>query len=759
MLGFLSFIGIPVKNFVLGLASLLKDPAAPGVVTLALVIGLAVVIVVYFRRTRSRLNAILWLRQLIAKTPEGDGFAEGITRLDHTIEREAEGEDREQIATAWREYRETLVQHDEDGTTRFRNSVRPSVFFNADDLHFGAGGWRIVPGLFVSIGLFLTFLGLISALNSMDFAADKVQSSLRELLTIASAKFIMSLTGLFCSIMFTILLRVRMSQIEKSVHDLCASIEKRLTFISLEVLAVEQLRATREQRDHFRTIGMELITELGRPLREELPDVISRSITSAMGPLIQQVGQAGADGMGEMVKDLSARFSDDVGRALAKASESLVQAGDRIAALSDRMDHSSGRVATEMDAAVNRLTQAVEDLRGAMGATAETTSGAFAQGAEQLFAVMNQTLEGIRDNTAEGARALAAAAADMKQAAQGFRSEMELASSESRAATAQAVEELRGAMGATAETASGAFTQGAEQLLAVMNQTLEGIRDNTGEGARALSAAAAEMRQAAQGFRVEIEQASREGRAAVSGQIAAEGANAAGAIGSASVAVIEAMGRTTREISERTEQFAQKAGQELLAPLDGIAAQLKGMVGTLSEGASGMRRLSDGVRAGAEASEQAAGSFRSASQDLVAAVSPIRAANERIEAAMTQLKESTTSAANTVVRSSEATAQSAAQTLAAAQQALGGHARAIETSLDGLNGMLDRLKGQGDRLDDMDGKLGKAFDDYTGRVSAAVESLFGHVRKMQEELAPALDTLRTIVEQAKQFRPESGRRT
>lgn len=677
MISVWSSVGILVRDIVLSIASLLKTPAAPGLATLALLIALGCVALVYNRTTASRREAIFWLRRLIAEADERQSFAESIADLDHKIRMEATGDAREHLATAWFEYRETLVAHDEDGVITLRNSVRPSVFFNPEDLHFGPGGWRTAPGLFVSIGLFLTFLGLISALSSMDLTADKVQTSLRDLLTIASAKFIMSLTGLFCSIVFTIVLRIGMSRIERAMHELCVAIESRLTFISLEDLAVEQLRATREQRDHFRQIGLELVAELGRPLREELPAAISTSITSAMAPLIQQVGQAGADGMDEMVNGLSARFSDDVGRALAKASESLEQAGDRIAALSDRMDQSSGRVGTEIDGAVARLTQAVEELRNAMGATAQT--------------------------------------------------------------------------------ASGAFTQGAQQLLSVMNQTLEGIRDNTGEGARALSAAAAEMRQAAEGFRTEIESASREGRAAVSQQMAAEGANAAGAIGSAGATVLEAFGRATKEISARAEQFTEKAGQELIAPLDEIGERLGALAAALSEGATGMRRLSDGVRTGAEASEQAASNFRSASQDLVAAVTPIRAANERLETAVTQLKDSTTSAANAVIRSSESTAQSAAQTLEAAQQVLGGQARAIETSLNGLSAMLDRMKGQGDRLDDIDEKLGKAFDAYTSRVAAAVESLFGHVRNMQEELGPALDTLRAIVEQAEQFKPESRR--
>ena len=157
------------------------------------------------------------------------------------------------------------MAHDEHGTTILRNSVRPSLFFNADDLGFSPGFWRIVPGLFVTVGLFLTFLGLISALNSMDLSADKVQGSLKALLTIASAKFIMSLTGLFCSIAFTIALRLGISRVETEIHALCGAIEKRLAFISLEALSVEQLAAIREQREHFRMIGLELVAELGGP--------------------------------------------------------------------------------------------------------------------------------------------------------------------------------------------------------------------------------------------------------------------------------------------------------------------------------------------------------------------------------------------------------------------------------------------------------------------------------------------------------------
>jgi hypothetical protein len=72
--------------------------------------------------------------------------------------------------------------------------------------------------------------------------------------------------------------------------------------------------------------------------------------------------------------------------------------------------------------------------------------------------------------------------------------------------------------------------------------------------------------------------------------------------------------------------------------------------------------------------------------------------------------------------------------------------------------MLGKMRGQGEKLDDSDRKLGRAFDAYTENVDRAVGGLFGHVRDMQDALSPALDTLRTIVEQAEEFAPQSRRR-
>jgi len=105
--------------------------------------------------------------------------------------------------------------------------------------------------------------------------------------------------------------------------------------------------------------------------------------------------------------------------------------------------------------------------------------------------------------------------------------------------------------------------------------------------------------------------------------------------------------------------------------------------------------------------------------------------------------------------SAELTAQSASNALASAQEILGQEARAIEGALTLVNQMLSRLEGQGDRLDDMDEKLGQAFETYTTQVAQAVSGMRSHVAELQSRLNPALDTMREIVERAEEFSPQS----
>jgi len=670
-------LGVWTKEMILAFAARLAGDAIPGLVALGLVATASLLAGWAFFTFRNRIKAVEKLRARL-KAIEDRPLTEGRDTISAWFATSKKSKPTNSLADAWDEFNETLFLDETQGVPVLRNAVRPAAFFNLDDLHFGPGFYRILPGVFVSVGLALTFLGLIAALTAMSKGERIDDQTMKQLLAIASAKFIMSLTGLLCSIGLTILLRLSAGKLDDQLHALCRALEKQLSFASLEEIGLRQLAAMVEDREHHRKLTLQLIAEIGGPLKNELPQAISASISSAMQPLLDQVGRQGADSMSAMVGDLSQQLSTGVGTALTQAGERLALAGDKIGLLADRMDQSSGRMGTEMETAVARVAQAVDALRGAMANTAQSTSGAF--------------------------------------------------------------------------------TQGAEQLLAVMNQTLEGIRDNTSEGARAMSTAASEIRAAAGQMRTEMEGAAQAGAEAARTRMQVAGDEAGAAIGAAGQSMMHAFGKASSDIANLTNDLSAKAGAELIQPIGAIADQLEDMVSALENSASEVRRLVDGVRDGAKAGAEAAGSFRGASQDLVAAAGPVRATSERIEGALRQLADGTQNAVATVTQSARATAETAAQTLAAARETLAAERRGIDASLAAVTEMLGRMRGQGERMDTIDQKLGHAFDLYTSQTERAMQAVRSNVDEMSKGLNAALATLQSILDGLQEFQPQQVRR-
>lgn len=62
LLEVLRSVGLAVKNAVLGIAGLLRDESAPGIVTLVLLFGLLVCIALFLVSVARRRSALSWLR-------------------------------------------------------------------------------------------------------------------------------------------------------------------------------------------------------------------------------------------------------------------------------------------------------------------------------------------------------------------------------------------------------------------------------------------------------------------------------------------------------------------------------------------------------------------------------------------------------------------------------------------------------------------------------------------------------------------------
>lgn len=106
--------------------------------------------------------------------------------------------------------------------------------------------FRPIPSLFIITGLMLTFLGLIAALQETGLSlvaasegGGATNASLSNLLVIASSKFIMSIAGLFASIILTIAFWINDINNRRACLELTAAIEMRTIDLSQSALLDE----------------------------------------------------------------------------------------------------------------------------------------------------------------------------------------------------------------------------------------------------------------------------------------------------------------------------------------------------------------------------------------------------------------------------------------------------------------------------------------------------------------------------------------
>lgn len=350
--------GVEITKRIIALAELLTNSeSSPGLVAGGLMLATLGLGAWYWFRTHRQMKAIRSFDRLVRSHDSIETFADGYEDFRHRINNDYRlPGPRETIWEAWDEFSETLVPDDIDGPIRLRNSIRPASFLNIEDLGFGPTVFRIVPNTLVSAGLFLTFLGLVAALHkfSANMSEGSMDSAMQTFMQIASAKFTMSLVGLFCSIIFTYLLRVRQNKLDHLLHRLCTGIERRLVFVSLEDIGFRQLQAAEEQKAHLQEIGTSMVAQLKEPL-DALPSAITTAISSEMKPIFEKVGSMGSSNMEGLVGDLSNQLSHSVGNALTRASESLGEATDRIGTMVDRMSATNNQAGDGLRDALDQM--------------------------------------------------------------------------------------------------------------------------------------------------------------------------------------------------------------------------------------------------------------------------------------------------------------------------------------------------------------------------------------------------------------------
>lgn len=498
------------------------------------------------------------------------------------------------LVLAWREFQESMV---DENTNPIRNTNRPSAFFNRAAPKLTV--LTFASNIFVGVGLILTFLGLIVALNTaarnmgQDISAAKL--SLEHLLTVAGAKFFTSVAGLGASIWLRFTEYNLSKRIRAETDLICELLERGLLYVSPQRLAVEQLDVLREQRDQLKFFNTDVALQLSERIGAQFTQAIApvaasldalnenmTSVTQGIGAgareAIEKVSGEQLRGLSETLGELRSKLDtigqsvgtsgDDAARQIRLAGEDFAKAASDIRGAFDRLtgqvDGMGTRLSEQGEAAGAAQQKALEDI---MAGIEDAQSRSNAMLTTMLTSLQTAGTEAAGTIQKEVGEALKSG---VEASGETFRQAIEASSGELRDTT----KKLSDAVGEAAqqvERASVGFTQSGDKAA----QTAEAMRSVT-DSARNV---ASSMSDAAQGF-----------------------ANAAGPIAEAARAVNQAATRVAE-----TVETDRAADSQALSEMKSLAESIRGTQEAAEAAWSDYRARFEGVdRALSEATDKLA---------------------------------------------------------------------------------------------------------------------------------------------------------
>jgi ABC-type transporter Mla subunit MlaD len=306
-------------------------------------------------------------------------FAAAFDRISGRLERNAV------VGHGWRQFSATVIR--EDNVVRY--TVRPQAYINIADARgelFGLKMMGSIPGYFVGLGLLLTFIGLVLALNraagsTAAGSAEAMTTSLNELLAAATFKFSTSIAGLGASLGLALTFRTYQIWIEGAFEGLARSIEQRMIFSPPQRIAEESRQILAAQRDQLKEINSEqFFSRLG----ETVAPALGSAITQAVGPL----------------SDRLERTTEELARTSRTGADTLVQS------FVERLDHGASREMQEIVSTLKSLRDSLDKTQNNLSGSGQDFSDKLTQAAETIGNVLARASENLSGSAADVAKSV-----------------------------------------------------------------------------------------------------------------------------------------------------------------------------------------------------------------------------------------------------------------------------------------------------------------------------------------------------------------
>jgi hypothetical protein len=198
---------------------IINNPIVPWVISLGIIV-IALLIWLIFRISLYKINRQLDLVQQVFKNINENNFTEKFNEFDEKLV------ENKFIFHSWKMFKQTLINE-----TYY--TVDPAKYFNEKYLispHINLNLYQAIPNIFVGIGIWFTFIGLVAALwfASKGVAATDIiqaQAALKDLLHAATFKFVTSIAGLLVSLVFSWREKKQVYKLQQRLNNFCIKLE------------------------------------------------------------------------------------------------------------------------------------------------------------------------------------------------------------------------------------------------------------------------------------------------------------------------------------------------------------------------------------------------------------------------------------------------------------------------------------------------------------------------------------------------------
>ncbi len=367
-----------------------------GILLVALVVGLLLHVRGH-RRFRQPLRQLTQAIQAAREQHPGDAAArlEAVTAVFKRIA--------PRLDSLWQEYRDHLQPHPKgDG---YINLLSPRAWFSLEALPGrGYEHWCATwSGVFLTIGLLFTFIGLSAALLAVSDISSADSSAMKKaiagILNASSAKFITSIAGILAYIIFSLLTRYYHACQHAVATELADAIQHLTTPLTPEVLLYEQKQLAQEQLTQMQRFTDDLAVAIDGKLKERiadldgmfnthlgtlsggitaqleqirtaLPSATAQPIVTALEGLGAGVAQANQQAMREMLELFRTQMQQTGQSEINAVIERLGSVAEELGKVQGGMRGAGAAFGTDIQAAAQQLGLAAEQMR--QGATQQS---------------------------------------------------------------------------------------------------------------------------------------------------------------------------------------------------------------------------------------------------------------------------------------------------------------------------------------------------------------------------------------------------